>query len=96
MKASMTMVLAIMLASAPLAVAKDAEFSEKPAEAGDAEGVVRTFIPRSSVGQVKHCEGECFSDHVTRHWTCKFEGNEIVHCALHCSPPPVKGECLIE
>ena len=76
----------------PAAARDQVSFIKKPAPMGAAVSTVTTFRP--AAGRVVNCSGRCFSDGVTRHWQCRAEPGDIVHCQLHCSPP--QGECLFE
>ncbi len=88
--------LVVCVGLTPMAAAKEPQLTERPAETGNEVSQVTTYEMKSSSGFAKQCSGKCFSDGVTRFWTCKSEGNEIAHCFLRCSPPPVKTECLFE
>jgi uncharacterized membrane protein len=92
--ASLATAIILSAASTMSAAAMDqAEFIKKPKVMGSQLATVSTF--RSTAGgPVINCSGMCFSDHVTRHWQCKVQGDEIMHCVLNCNPP--KGMCLPE
>jgi hypothetical protein len=87
--ASMALVALFVNASFGTASAQDAAFIAKPKMLGHKESMLTTYSSGSSI----NCSGTCFSDGVTRHWTCKGTHADVM-CRLRCSPPPPKGGCL--
>ncbi len=79
---------------APAAAEEQATFIKKPKVLGSKESTVTSYRARgdnNSSGSSISCSGTCFSDGVTRYWTCKGTHADVV-CHLSCSPP--KGGCL--
>jgi hypothetical protein len=87
--ASIALVAFFAIASFGPASAEDAAFTPKPKVLGCKKSVVTTYSSGSSI----NCSGTCFSDGVTRHWTCNGSHADVM-CQLRCSPPPPKGGCL--
>lgn len=87
--AGVALVALFVFVSFGSASAEDAPFIAKPKVMGKRESMVTTFSSGSSI----NCSGTCFSDGVTRHWTCKGTHADVM-CQLRCSPPPAKGGCL--
>jgi hypothetical protein len=85
--ASLALVALLAVASFGPASAEDAAFIAKPKLLGNKESTVTTYSSGSSI----NCSGTCFSDGVTRHWTCQGTHADVM-CQLRCSPP--KGGCL--
>ena len=100
MKALKIVVLTIALFAvasvAPAAAQEQATFIKKPKALGGKESTVTTYRAmqdNNSSGSSINCSGTCFSDGVTRHWTCNGSHADVM-CQLRCSPPPPKGRCL--
>src|SRR5689334_16545529 len=94
--ASMALVALLAIASFGPVSAEEAAFIEKPKVLGSKESTVTTFRTKrdnTSSGSSINCSGKCFSDGVTRHWTCKGTHADVI-CHLSCSPRPPKAGCL--
>src|ERR1700686_1366325 len=94
--ASIALVALFAIASFGRASAEEATFIEKPKVLGSKESTVTTYRAKpdkNSSGSSINCSGVCFSDGVTRHWTCKGTHADVI-CHLSCSPPPPKAGCL--
>jgi hypothetical protein len=89
--ASIALLALFAVASFEPASAEDATFIKKPKALGSKDSTVTTY--QATSGSSINCSGTCFSDGVTRHWTCKGTHADVM-CQLRCAPPPPKGGCL--
>jgi hypothetical protein len=96
---STSLMLAMLFAVASVgAAAAETPFIKQPKVMGSKISSVTGFQLRKpdNSGTTINCRGTCFSTGRTFHWQCTVQPNEIGHCSLHCSPPPARGECMIE